>query len=221
MILIDDPFCIMQVEPLHKPTSDRGLIASISSSNPTPAKSIIGTGSIGTHAGNTTLSTCPIVASLLVCSMDTTSTTHVQKLPWNCSKAIQKYIPFELQASLCPQWFDLFVYNYLTIYYACTEKYASRIICTTRGLLHSPPNVVHVSYGIYTVIVGVLRQSDIPNSSVQATYSCIGLTIPSDMETWYQLRPDEQCSKTFSRVYQNLCRKLGQNRKVLVSFTIS
>ena len=79
------------------------------------------------------------------------------------------------------------------------------------------------NYANHAVIMGVLRQSDVPKSWLQPflSYSCAGLHVPlaSNRKSWLKSKPDEvlQGSVTFSREYQNLCLGLASNKLLLVS----
>ena len=79
------------------------------------------------------------------------------------------------------------------------------------------------NYANHAVIMGVLRQSDVPKSWLQPflSYSSTGLHVPlvSNRKSWLKSKPDEvlQGSVTFSREYQNLCLGLASNKLLLVS----
>jgi hypothetical protein len=75
----------------------------------------------------------------------------------------------------------------------------------------------------HAVIVGVLRQRDVPKLWLQPilTYSSTGLHVPLasiDRNSWLKVEPDEvlQGSMTFSREYQNLCLRLASNKMLLL-----
>lgn len=73
------------------------------------------------------------------------------------------------------------------------------------------------------VIMGVLRQRDVPKSWLQSfpSYLSTGLHVPltSSRYSWLKSKPNEllQGSVTFSREYQNLCLGLASNELLLVS----